>query len=436
MRFRPKELSCGMIANAYYDIGFSLPIAYNDGKVKEGTAVLILAVGRVAEGRNTAERVRIMESSVPADGAVARPATHIYVCPHPGDRLNESRYRDLAESLIRHMHYDGQSVLVYLHADILRDHMHIVTSAYDDHGGYVRPSRERGIIQETVPVIEREMGLCSLRVSPGAIAPLPESVALPRAVPELGYTSVQIGVALATVTARFRFLDLDGLNAILRVYGIAMRRCISRTTGKTGFYYRIIGKPNVRRVKASAFRPRFDMKSIRRMILHSVASATAAEHVGEAVRASLDGSGNDFEAFCRELGRRDIEVIPAIWQARGGGIPTLVFLDRTTSEAHSQASLGIVDPDELMKRFGQGMAVHAYPTAGGDGIAAWSAIMRSVLSAQGIPMSRFLAGEVTITDIVAIGSERRVRHPDSASRKMSAETGGTGCLQVPVKEGQ
>jgi hypothetical protein len=74
------------------------------------------------------------ESYLAANRNTRKPVLHISLNPSPEDRLSDEQFAFLAKDYMEKMNYGDQPYIVYVHEDIDRRHIHIVSICVDETG--------------------------------------------------------------------------------------------------------------------------------------------------------------------------------------------------------------------------------------------------------------------------------------------------------------
>ena len=134
-----------MVPNITSGSSFYGVIAYNKIKVDDGTAKVLwhpkIAVD--TSGNVPIENcVQAFEPYIALNSHVKKPVIHISLNPSPKDILSEEQMTVLAQVFMEKFGYGNQPYIVWLHEDIDRKHMHIVSVRVDEKGGKIDHNRE------------------------------------------------------------------------------------------------------------------------------------------------------------------------------------------------------------------------------------------------------------------------------------------------------
>lgn len=122
----------------------STSIGYNERKVAEGTAsvVLIMNIDNPKRPLETFERYER------GSRRCEKPSFHMSINPSVTDNLTEEQIVDLARELMAGLGYKDQPVIIYKHNDIQREHYHVVSVRVDKNGRKIDDFNERRRCQQ------------------------------------------------------------------------------------------------------------------------------------------------------------------------------------------------------------------------------------------------------------------------------------------------
>jgi len=139
-------------------------LLYNQEKVGEGTARII--AGNRMFTDSTGNPVNSMQQTLlsfepylAANRNTRKPVLHISLNPAEDDRLNDEQYARLARNYMEKMNYGNQPYIVYIHEDINRRHIHIVSVAIDERGRKISDSYEHRRSMVACRELETAFGL-------------------------------------------------------------------------------------------------------------------------------------------------------------------------------------------------------------------------------------------------------------------------------------
>jgi len=153
-----------MIAKISHGKSLYGAVIYNQEKVNEGTARIISANRILTDMSNEQENVmqKILLSFEPylaANNRTKKPVLHISLNPALDDCLTDEQFASLAKDYMEKMNYGDQPYLVYMHEDIDRRHIHIVSVCVDETGQKISDSYEHRRSMTACRELETAYGL-------------------------------------------------------------------------------------------------------------------------------------------------------------------------------------------------------------------------------------------------------------------------------------
>ena len=114
-------------------------VIYNQQKVDDSTARIISGNRMIADVTGNPEQVMrntlwAFENYLLANKNTEKPILHISLNPSVDDKLTDSQFADLAREYMQRMGYGDQPYIVYIHEDIDRRHIHIVSTCVNEKG--------------------------------------------------------------------------------------------------------------------------------------------------------------------------------------------------------------------------------------------------------------------------------------------------------------
>ncbi len=139
-------------------------IAYNQQKVGDSHARIISGNRMIADITDSPERLmqRTMwafESYLLANRNTEKPILHISLNPSPEDKLTDAQFANLAKEYMDKMGYGDQPYIVYVHEDIGRRHIHIVSTCVNEKGEKIDDAYEWNRSMKACRELERKFGL-------------------------------------------------------------------------------------------------------------------------------------------------------------------------------------------------------------------------------------------------------------------------------------
>ena len=147
---------------------------------------------------------------------VKEPIIHISLNPSPQDKLTEGQMASLAVEFMEKFGYGDQPYLIYLHADIDRKHLHIVSHRVGNDGQKIDYYREAARAMAICREMERKYGLHP----PTENDTRQEIAALRKVDYPAGNVKEQVKRTARTLIERYNVRSLPELNTLLELYNI------------------------------------------------------------------------------------------------------------------------------------------------------------------------------------------------------------------------
>ena len=139
-------------------------IIHNQQKVNEDTARIIAGNRMITDSLYDPDRIVrqtmfAFESYLAANRKTEKPILHISLNPTLDDNLTDSQFADLARAYMQKMGYGNQPYIVYLHEDIDRRHIHIVSTCVNENGEKIDDAYEWNRSMKACRELEQMFGL-------------------------------------------------------------------------------------------------------------------------------------------------------------------------------------------------------------------------------------------------------------------------------------
>ncbi|WP_297411297.1 conjugal transfer protein MobB [uncultured Alistipes sp.] len=322
-------------------------VAYNHHKVDAGTARIIGSHRMIDLAGGSAERqmqrtLLSFENHLLLNRNTEKPILHISLNPTLDDRLTETQYAALAHDYMCRMGYGDQPYIVYLHEDIGRRHLHIVSTCVDDAGRKLNDKYEWRRSMKACRDLERKYGLRSL----DGQRQEPADTCLRKAEYSRGDAKHQIGSILKSLYRSYRYQSFGEWSALLLLHNIEARKVRGEFRGEpyTGVVYTITddaGRPLGTPVKASAIGRDFGYEGLKRRMLYNAKAYRAGKwrpKIRKAVAAAILRSRGDRQELRRLLDERHIGV--QFRENEAGRIYGVTFIDREAREVYNGSRMG------------------------------------------------------------------------------------------------
>lgn len=277
--------------------------------------------------------MQAFESYVALNSHVSKPVIHISLNPSPKDILSEEQMTVLAQEFMEKFGYGNQPYIVWLHEDIDRRHMHIVSVRIDEKGEKIDHNREGIRAQNICRDIEVKYGLHPTLGERGER----ELLSLQKVDYAKGDVKAQVKHTARTLLECYNCHSLAEYNTLLEQYNVSVYEVRGSVDGKEyhGIMYgaldddgRQVGTP----FKSSKFGKVFGYEALLKKFAASVEKVkrdNLAERTRKEVVKAMQGISTK-EDFARRLKEVDIEVVYRINpEERLYGITFIDHVNRT-----------------------------------------------------------------------------------------------------------
>lgn len=234
---------------------------YNENKVADGEAKLILASGFAGEIEQMTfmNKLKRFEHLNELKPTVETNALHISLNFHSSEKITSSKMQEIAIAYMDKIGFGEQPFLVYRHNDAGHEHLHIATTSIQRNGEAIslhNIGRDRS--EPARKSIEKEFDLVvakSKKFEQGvSITPAD----LEKAKYGVSSTKRQISNVLSAVVGSYKYTSITELNAVLNQFNVTADRGKEDTEmfAKKGLIYSVIDKNGNKvgvPIKASSF---------------------------------------------------------------------------------------------------------------------------------------------------------------------------------------
>ncbi|WP_316840032.1 relaxase/mobilization nuclease domain-containing protein [Pedobacter gandavensis] len=233
---------------------------YNENKVIEGEAILIMASGFAGEIEqlNFNQKLNRFQHLLELNPNVKTNTIHISLNFHSSEKLDDTALQQIANSYMEKIGYGDQPFLVYRHDDAAHMHVHIVTTnitaqgkRIDLHNNALKSEEARKVIEEDYNLIKAESK--AIKQESGIIKADPQKVKYGK-IP----TKRAISNIITAVSRDYKFTSLAEYNAVLKCFNVTALRGAEHTPmyQNKGLMFSLLdarGVPVGVPVKASSF---------------------------------------------------------------------------------------------------------------------------------------------------------------------------------------
>ena len=272
---------------------------------------------------------------------VKKSVIHISLNPSPKDILSEEQMTVLAQEFMEKFGYGNQPYIVWLHEDINRKHMHIVSVRIDETGEKIDHNREANRAQNICREMEVKYGLHPTLGEHGER----ELVSLQKVDYPKGNVKAQVKHTARTLLECYNCHSLAEYNTLLNLYNVTVYEIRGSVHGKEyhGIIYgaldddgQQVGTP----FKSSKFGKVFGYEALQKKFAASVGKVktdTLAERTRPEIITAMQDIGTK-EDFARKLKEADIEVVYRISPERR--LYGITFIDHTSRTVFNGSRLG------------------------------------------------------------------------------------------------
>lgn len=285
--------------------------------------------------------MQAFEPYVALNSHVSKPVIHISLNPSPKDILSEEQMTVLAQEFMEKFGYGNQPYIVWLHEDIDRKHIHIVSVRVDEKGGKIDHNREGIRAQNICREMEVKYGLHPTLGEHGER----ELVSLQKVDYPKGDVKMQVKHTARTLLECYNFHSLAEYNTLLNLYNVTAYEVRGSVNGKEyhGIMYGALdddGQQAGIPFKSSKFGKAFGYEALQKKFAAS-AEKVKKDKLAEKTRQEIIKAMQDIgtkEDFAHRLKEADIEVIYRINPE--GRLYGITFIDHTTRTVFNGSRLG------------------------------------------------------------------------------------------------
>ena len=322
-------------------------IIYNQQKVNEDTARIIAGNRMITDSLYDPDRIVrqtmfAFESYLAANCNTEKPILHISLNPTLDDNLTDSQFADLARAYMQKMGYGNQPYIVYLHEDIDRRHIHIVSTCVNENGEKIDDAYEWNRSMKACRELENRFGLKPVADKRNELL----EPYLKKADYRAGDVKRQVGNILKSVFTAYRFQTFGEFSAMLSCFNIEAKQVRGEFEGSpyNGIVYTLTddaGRPVCTPIKSSLIGKRFGYEGIEKRIAVNVRDFRTRKwqpKIHDAVALAMHGCRGNREDFIRLLGERGIDVV--FRENEEGRIYGVTFIDHKNREVYNGSRLG------------------------------------------------------------------------------------------------
>lgn len=336
-----------MVAKINRGVSLYGALDYNWQKVDDRTARIISGNGMITDSANCPDMnmqnaIYGFRKYLLANKNTDKPILHISLNPSLDDNLSEKQLAMLADEYMRKMGYGSQPYIVFLHEDIERRHIHIVSTCVNERGEKIDDSYEWNRSMRACRELERKFGLQQVADKRRELL----EPYLKKADYRDGDVKRQIGNIFKSVFSSYRFQSFGEYSALLSCFNIEAKQVKGEHEGTpyNGIVYAITddsGRPVSVPVKSSLIGKRFGYEGIQKRIGYNARDYKAKKwqsKIANDVTFAKHGCRGDRDTFVSILALRGIDVV--FRENDDGRIYGATFIDHRNKEVYNGSRLG------------------------------------------------------------------------------------------------
>lgn len=323
-----------MIAKIGRSVNLYGALAYNQLKVENENGQILFANKMIETANGHYSVAQLAQSFAPyliANRNTEKHTLHISLNPDPKDKVNDDKYREMAEEYMREMGYGEQPFVVFKHTDIDRSHIHIVSVCVDEEGKKISDKFEKMRSMNLCRELERKHGLIPATDKEHSKN---DKIFSPVNY-KMGDVKSQIASVIRHLPNYYQYQTLGEYNALLSLFNITTEKIEGELQEKMqkGLLYIPLNEKGERAghpFKASLFGKSAGLTSVE---LHFEKSKTDLKNhpsqktLQSAVTIALK-STNDEQAFKKQLTEQGINVV--VRRNDTGRIYGITFIDHNS----------------------------------------------------------------------------------------------------------
>lgn len=257
-----------MVAKINRGVSLYGAVIYNQRKVDEATARIIAGNRMITDLTGNPHNIMqqtlwAFESYLAANRNTEKPVLHISLNPSVDDRLTDGQFAELAREYMQKMGYGDQPYIVYLHEDIDRRHVHIVSTCVKENGEKISDAYEWNRSMKACRELENRFGLKPVADKRNELL----EPYLKKADYRDGDVKRQVGNILKSVFTAYRFQTFGEFSAMLSCFNIEAKQVRGEFEGSpyNGIVYTLTddaGRPVCTPIKSSLIGKRFGYEGI------------------------------------------------------------------------------------------------------------------------------------------------------------------------------
>ena len=336
-----------MVAKINRGVSLYGAVAYNQQKVNDTTARIIAGNRMICDVNGNPDQVMrqtmwAFENYLLANKNTEKPILHISLNPSVDDRLTDAQFAELAKEYMQRMGYGDQPYIVYVHEDIDRRHIHIVSTCVNEKGEKIDDAYEWNRSMKACRELERKFGMQQVEDKRKELL----EPYLKKADYQIGDVKEQVSNIVKSVFGTYRFQSFGEYSALLSCFNIETKQVRGDFEGTpyNGLVYTMTddtGKPLCTPIKSSLIGKRYGYEGVEKRIGYNVREYKAKKwqpKIRNEVTLAMHGCRGDREEFTRLLGGKGIDAL--FRENDEGRIYGVTFIDHKNREVYNGSRLG------------------------------------------------------------------------------------------------
>ncbi|WP_288854880.1 conjugal transfer protein MobB [uncultured Bacteroides sp.] len=336
-----------MVAKINRGVSLYGAIIYNQQKVDDNTARIIYGNRMIADVTGNPEQVMrqtmwAFENYLLANRNTEKPILHISLNPSLDDRLTDGQFAELAKEYMQKMGYGDQPYIVYIHEDIDRRHIHIVSTCVNEKGEKIDDAYEWNRSMKACRELERKFGLKQIEDKRKELL----EPYLKKADYRNGDVKEQVSNIVKSIFGSYRFQSFGEYSALLSCFNIEAKQVRGDFEGTpyNGIVYTMTddaGKPLCTPIKSSFIGKRYGYEGLEKRIGYNAREYKARKwqpKIRNDVALAMHSCHGDREEFVRLLGGKGIDVV--FRENNEGRIYGATFIDHKNREVYNGSRFG------------------------------------------------------------------------------------------------
>lgn len=336
-----------MVAKINRGVSLYGAVIYNQRKVDEATARIIAGNHMMSDltgnPRNVMQQTLwAFDSYLSANRNTEKPVLHISLNPSVDDRLTDAQFAEVAKEYMQRMGYGDQPYIVYLHEDIDRRHIHIVSTCVKENGEKISDAYEWNRSMKACRELEKRFGLKQVEDKRKELL----EPYMKKADYRSGDVKRQVSNIVKSVSGTYRFQSFGEYSALLSCFNIEAKQVRGEFEGTpyNGIVYTMTddtGKPVCTPVKSSLIGKRYGYGGLEKRIGYNAREYRNKKwqpKIRNEVALAMHGCRGDRDEFIRLLAGKGIDVV--FRENDGGRIYGATFIDHRNREVYNGSRLG------------------------------------------------------------------------------------------------